>query len=230
MADLKISQLTSATTPLAGTEVLPIVQSGSTKKVPSNDLTVKNLRSNATTGILQVAGPGTGTTRTMTTPDANFTVARTDAAQTFTGNQKIAGVLIVNAQPATAGVGSCTTMASFGSLANGQSVRIDLDFNVSDGTYIVEVFAKALNSSNGQNAELQAIVKGSKIGGSFYDSAVSVLYSARFSTPTITNVASTERIYIDIPNNDGQTFNSHQGVMLRIFGSDSAFINAITIV
>jgi hypothetical protein len=39
MADLKISQLTSATTPLAGTEVLPIVQSSSTKKVSVADLT-----------------------------------------------------------------------------------------------------------------------------------------------------------------------------------------------
>ncbi len=33
MADKKISQLTAAATPLAGTEVLPIVQSGSTVKV-----------------------------------------------------------------------------------------------------------------------------------------------------------------------------------------------------
>lgn len=33
MADLKISQLTGASTPLAGTEVLPIVQSGSTVNV-----------------------------------------------------------------------------------------------------------------------------------------------------------------------------------------------------
>jgi len=39
MADLKISQLTGATTPLAGTEVLPIVQSGSTVKVSIADLT-----------------------------------------------------------------------------------------------------------------------------------------------------------------------------------------------
>ena len=87
MADKKISQLTSASTPLAGTEVLPIVQSGSTVKVASDDLTVKNVRSNATTGILQVVGPGAGTTRVMTTPNANFTTARTDAAQTFTGDQ-----------------------------------------------------------------------------------------------------------------------------------------------
>ncbi len=39
MADLKISQLTGAATPLAGTEVVPIVQSGGTKKVSVADLT-----------------------------------------------------------------------------------------------------------------------------------------------------------------------------------------------
>jgi hypothetical protein len=39
MADSKISALTAATTPLVGTEVLPIVQSGSTVKVSVNNLT-----------------------------------------------------------------------------------------------------------------------------------------------------------------------------------------------
>jgi hypothetical protein len=39
MADTKISALPAATTPLAGTEVLPIVQSGSTVKVSVADLT-----------------------------------------------------------------------------------------------------------------------------------------------------------------------------------------------
>lgn len=96
MADKKISALTAATTPLSGTEVLPIVQSGSTVKVASNDLTVKNVRSNATTGILQIAGPAAAATRTMTVPDANFTAARTDAANSFTGNQTLAdGNLVV---------------------------------------------------------------------------------------------------------------------------------------
>lgn len=87
MADTKISALPSASLPLAGTEVVPLVQTATTKKVAVDDLTVKNIRSNATTGILQVAGPTAGQTRVMTTPDANFTAARTDAAQTFTGNQ-----------------------------------------------------------------------------------------------------------------------------------------------
>jgi hypothetical protein len=39
MADKKISALTSASTPLAGTEVLPIVQAGVTVKVPVSSLT-----------------------------------------------------------------------------------------------------------------------------------------------------------------------------------------------
>ena len=39
MSDQKISQLTGATTPLAGTEVLPIVQGGSTVKVSVANLT-----------------------------------------------------------------------------------------------------------------------------------------------------------------------------------------------
>lgn len=39
MADKKISQLTAASTPLAGTEVLPIVQGGSTVKVSVDNLT-----------------------------------------------------------------------------------------------------------------------------------------------------------------------------------------------
>lgn len=38
MPDTKISGLTAATTPLAGTEVVPIVQSGTTKKVAVTDL------------------------------------------------------------------------------------------------------------------------------------------------------------------------------------------------
>jgi hypothetical protein len=54
MADSKISQLTSATTPLSGTEVVPIVQNGVTKKVAvsaiggSSTLTLNNKTSDYT--------------------------------------------------------------------------------------------------------------------------------------------------------------------------------------
>lgn len=51
MADLKISQLTGATTPLIGTEVLPIVQSGATKQVSVANLTAG--RTQTSNGIVQ---------------------------------------------------------------------------------------------------------------------------------------------------------------------------------
>jgi hypothetical protein len=51
MADLKISQLTGATTPLAGTEVLPIVQSSTTKQVSVANLTAGRAVSMASAAI-----------------------------------------------------------------------------------------------------------------------------------------------------------------------------------
>ena len=122
MADLKISQLTGATTPLAGTEVLPIVQSNTTKKVATDDLTVKNVRSNATTGLLQITGPAAASTRVMTTPDANFTVARTDAAQTFTGVQTMGSSAVIGGDSnSTAGLSVRGTNSNNGILRIGQT-------------------------------------------------------------------------------------------------------------
>ena len=66
MADLKISQLTGATTPLAGTEVLPVVQSGSTKQVSVANLTAGRAVSAAslalTTSPLPTTSGGTALT------------------------------------------------------------------------------------------------------------------------------------------------------------------------
>jgi hypothetical protein len=74
MADLKISALTASTIPLAGTEVLPIVQSGTTKQVSVANLTagraISATQLTLSTGSLIVANgqgidfsatPGTGT-------------------------------------------------------------------------------------------------------------------------------------------------------------------------
>ncbi len=50
---------------------------------------VANAIRTAIGGLLQVTGPAANTTRTMTVPDSDFTAARTDASQTFTGNQTV---------------------------------------------------------------------------------------------------------------------------------------------
>jgi hypothetical protein len=140
MADVKISGLPASTLPLAGTEVLPLVQSGVTKKVASDDLTVKNVRSNATTGILQIAGPGVGTTRVMTTPNANFTAARTDAAQSFTGAQSFGNN--VNLTDATAAKVNFATTSSattnyIQTHSDGFSLMLYVDRGVSKPTYLM---------------------------------------------------------------------------------------------
>lgn len=57
--------------------------------------TASNLKSNATTGVMQIVGPAAASTRVMTIPDANFTAARTDAGQTFTGVQTFTSPKII---------------------------------------------------------------------------------------------------------------------------------------
>jgi hypothetical protein len=61
MADQKISALTSATTPLAGTEVLPVVQSGTTVKVAVSNLTAGRAVAMASSSTTGNAGVGTAT-------------------------------------------------------------------------------------------------------------------------------------------------------------------------
>jgi hypothetical protein len=70
MANSKISALTSATTPLAGTEVLPIVQSSTTKQVSVANLTAG--RTQTSNGIVQGTA-ATGYNFTANTPAAGMT-------------------------------------------------------------------------------------------------------------------------------------------------------------
>jgi hypothetical protein len=117
MANSKISALTAATTPLDGTEVLPIVQSSTTKKVANNDLRPKQIQSNATSGVMQIVGPAAASTRVMTIPDANFTAARTDAAQTFTGVQTFSNDVYVGGASGTTRNGNFANGSQLATLA-----------------------------------------------------------------------------------------------------------------
>lgn len=102
MADSKISALPPSTTPLAGTEVLPIVQSSATKQVSVDNLTagraISATQLTLTTGNLIVANgqgvdfsatPGTGTSELLDdyetgtfTPVVNFGGASTGVTYT----------------------------------------------------------------------------------------------------------------------------------------------------
>jgi hypothetical protein len=109
MADLKISQLTGATTPLAGTEVVPLVQSSTTKKV-----SVENLvngyaaNTNPTFSAFGAAAQNisTATFTKVTLGSEDYDTNSNFASSTFTPT--IAGYYQLNLKLAVAGATSLT--------------------------------------------------------------------------------------------------------------------------
>lgn len=83
MADKKISALTGATTPLAGTEVLPIVQGGATVKVAVTDLTAGRAVSALS---LTSATVGAGTSAALSLQSNATTKATLDTSGNFLVN------------------------------------------------------------------------------------------------------------------------------------------------
>jgi hypothetical protein len=118
MANSKISGLTAATTPLAGTEEFALLQT-SDKRIAVANFAAGAVKSNATTGIMQIVGPAAGEIRVATIPNTNFTVAQKDAAQTLTGNQTISnGNIVVSSGygidfSATAGTGTSELLTDY---------------------------------------------------------------------------------------------------------------------
>lgn len=106
MADLKISQLPAASTPLAGTEVLPIVQSGSTVQVSVNNLTA---------GKAVSASTVSATTVTATTLQGNLDTNVAAAKLTVSGTSVVASGTDTNISLTLTpkGSGVVTTAASY---------------------------------------------------------------------------------------------------------------------
>lgn len=85
---------------------------------------VANAIRTAVGGLLQIVGPTAGTTRTMTVPDANFTAARTDAAQTFTGVQTFGLIVSEGIASSERYRGNATAIV----IADGASITINSGF------------------------------------------------------------------------------------------------------
>jgi hypothetical protein len=230
MADSKISALPASTVPLAGTEVLPIVQSSTTKQVSvanltaGQDVAVKTVTATAAatqdgvalagraggtssyiatitpttlsasrtvtlpnantsipvaTQILTFSGPTAA--RTITLPDANFTAARTDAAQSFTGDQTIStGNLVIG----TSGKG-ITTSGAF-SLQLGANGTINKAYLNTSGNFLLGI---ATDNPAGTAAQLVSQWSGGAKWGVSLDQTVSsaVQYThINFSTAGVT--------------------------------------------
>jgi VCBS repeat-containing protein len=108
MADVKISGLPASTTPLAGTEVLPVVQGGVTKQVSVANLTAGRAvsASSATiTGNLTFTGTGNRITGDFN----NATLANRVAFQNSAANSETAVVAFPNGTSTTTRLGLYTT-------------------------------------------------------------------------------------------------------------------------
>ena len=107
MADLKISQLPAATVPLAGTEVLPIVQSGTTKQVSIDNLTTGKAVSASSVSATTV----TATTVNGTTFDTNIAAAGVTLAGTTLAADGTDADISITLTPK--GTGIVTTAATY---------------------------------------------------------------------------------------------------------------------
>lgn len=129
MADVKISQLPAASTPLAGTEEIPLVQSSTTKKITvSNLLTSANLGTptavnltNATNvpvdeaiGVLPVANGGNGTSSPSLVAGTNVTISGSWPNQTINASGGGSGTVTSVATSADLTGGPITTSGTLG--------------------------------------------------------------------------------------------------------------------
>ena len=125
MADSKISALPASTTPLAGTEVLPIVQSSATKQVSVANLTagraISATQLTLTTGNLIVANgqgvdfsatPGTGTSELL----ADYEEGTWNAGISFGG--AATGITYSNFLGYYTKIGNVVTVSAYINLSN----------------------------------------------------------------------------------------------------------------
>jgi hypothetical protein len=145
MADKTISALTSATTPLAGTEVLPIVQSSTTVKVSVANLTVgqdvalKTVTATvaATQDGVTLAGRSGGTgsyiatitpttlsaSRTVTLPDANTSIPVATQILTYSGPTAARTITLPDANFTAARIDAAQSFTGDQTLSTGNIIQ-----------------------------------------------------------------------------------------------------------
>jgi hypothetical protein len=137
MADIKISQLPAATTPLAGTEQVPLVQSGTTKKVSVTDLRGTSSGVTAVTGTAPVVSSG-GTTPVISmaaaTTSVNGYLTSADW-NTFNGKGSgtVTGVTATSPVVSSGGTAPVISIPAASTSANGYLTSAD--WNTFNGKY-----------------------------------------------------------------------------------------------
>ena len=166
MADKKISALTGATTPLAGTEVLPIVQGGATVKVAVSDLTAGRAMAalSLTTATLQATNSGglalknsSGTTQLSLGSGGGDNITLSVATNITPANAAVAisptgtGTLTIN--PATASTINNTSIGATTALSGRFT-----DVTLTTGNLTISTANKGVSSGGGLFLQTSAVV------------------------------------------------------------------------
>jgi len=190
MANSKISALTAATTPVAGTEVLPIVQSSATVKLAISDL-------NPGLSTITAAKGGTGQT-TYAVGDllyASATTTLSKLADVATGNALISGG--VTTAPSWGKIGLTTHVSGVLPVANGgtnaSTASITSFNNITGYSASGATGTTSTNLVFSTSPTLVTPTLGAALATSIKFGSGSVLsvYEEGTWTPTITNVIGT---------------------------------------
>lgn len=190
MADTKISALPASTTPLAGTEVLPIVQSGVTRQVSVANLTAGRAMSatqlTLTTGSLVVANgqgidfsatPGTGTSELLNDyEEGTWTPSDSSGA----------GLVFTSVAGHYTKIGRCVTAAftvTYPVNSSANNARISLPFTSVTGDGNTGFYPTLTNSS----LTFTGITVGTFL--QFYDNALNTRTNVNFSGAIVRGVA-----------------------------------------
>lgn len=237
MADVKISQLPAATTPLAGTEEIPLVQGSTTKQVTvSNLLTAANLGTptainltnatnvpvNQATGILPVANGGNGTATPSIVGGTNISVSGTWPNQTISATGAASGNVT--------GPSSATDNAvvrfdnTTGQVIQNSNVIINDTGEITAGTWKATPVAVAYGGTGtttpslvaGTNVTIsgtwpnQTINSSGGSGGVTSVTGTAPVVSSGGTTPAISMAAATASVSGYLTSTDWNTFNNKQ--------------------
>lgn len=160
MADKKISALPAASTPLAGTEVLPVVQSGTTDKVSVSDLTsgrtvdmaVANVVLNdAVTNTVSYPVVATHTSSGSTAPGFGVGVNFVQENTTYSTNIQVGTVESVSTSEADIHNDMVFKTKYNNLLAERARIKNGADFALANGNFVLSAAGKGivLTSPNG---------------------------------------------------------------------------------
>lgn len=153
MADTKISALTAATTPLAGTEVLPIVQSSTTVKATIANVQAAPVAAGTANGVTYLNGtkvPSSGVQFNFNGTEIGLGITATAGyLMRLNGAAPLIGMMVSGTQAFTIGANSGGGATLYYGSGNTTSGTIAADWTVTGGNLVIGTSGKGISLPGG---------------------------------------------------------------------------------